>query len=103
RGCLQAERVGLAPPKVVADATKEYLEEDTIPLWIEDCCTVGKMKSDGNPDWTSTTVLFASWMEWAVAHGEYVGTSKRIHQKLETLGYVPGRSSSGARGFNGIR
>ena len=103
-GCVQWQRIGLKSPQVVADATKEYLEEeDTISLWIEDCCTVGEKKVNGNPDWTSTTDLFASWKEWAEAHGEFVGTSKRFHQKLETLGFTPARSSSGNRGFNGVR
>jgi phage/plasmid-associated DNA primase len=95
-GCEQWQRKGLAPPKVVTEATKGYLEdEDTVALWIKDCCTVGEQHQAANID------LFKSWKEWAEVHGEYAGTSKRFHQKLETLGYTPVRSAW--RGFRGLR
>lgn len=96
KGCLQWQKIGLAPPEVVAAATKEYLEEeDTVTRWIEECCTVGEKH------WASTTDLFKSWKEWADEHGEYPGTSKRFHQRLEGLGFAPERTKT-VRGFRGL-
>lgn len=41
RGCLAWQRIGLAPPPMVAAATEEYrLGEDTITQFVGDCCTV---------------------------------------------------------------
>ena len=35
QGCLEWQRIGLAPPKAVTEATEEYMEaEDTIATWI---------------------------------------------------------------------
>ena len=42
-GCLEYQRIGLAPPKSVVDATDEYFKnEDSIANWIEERCEVGK-------------------------------------------------------------
>jgi putative DNA primase/helicase len=96
-GCDQWQRKGLAPPKAVTEATKGYLEEeDMVALWVEECCTVGKQYE------SSSIGLFKSWKEWAEGHGEYVGSSKRFHQKLETLGFAPVRTKTG-RGFRGLK
>jgi putative DNA primase/helicase len=36
-GCLEWQRVGLAPPAIVRDATEEYFQDqDTVGQWIED-------------------------------------------------------------------
>ena len=59
-GCLEWQRIGLAPPKIVTEATDAYLEdEDTIKLWVDEVCLQGKQY------WTSTDQLFASWQDWA--------------------------------------
>jgi putative DNA primase/helicase len=42
-GCLEWQKIGLAPPKTVTDATNRYLEEeDPIARWISDCCVTGR-------------------------------------------------------------
>ena len=39
QGCFDWQRIGLAPPKVVTDATASYLEaEDALAAWIDDSC-----------------------------------------------------------------
>src|SRR5262249_9077847 len=39
-GCDDWREQGLAPPKIVTDATAEYLEsEDAIAAWMEECAT----------------------------------------------------------------
>jgi P4 family phage/plasmid primase-like protien len=37
-GCLEWQKIGLAPPKIVTDATDEYFnDQDTLKQWLEDC------------------------------------------------------------------
>ena len=41
-GCLEYQRIGLAPPASVVDATDEYFKnEDNIANWIDERCEVG--------------------------------------------------------------
>jgi putative DNA primase/helicase len=59
-GCREWQRIGLAPPKIVTDATDEYFDDqDTIKQWLED------RTEDGGPyAFTATSQLFASWKSW---------------------------------------
>jgi putative DNA primase/helicase len=97
KGCTQWLAQGLAPPKVVTDATAAYLEsEDAIAAWIEEA---------GEPDpnaWESSNALFASWSDWADKAGEYVGSRKRFLGLLEARGFEFHRKEHG-RGFRGLR
>ena len=97
QGCLDWQRIGLAPPKVVTDATASYLEaEDALAAWIDDSC-------ERDPQaWESSSRLFASWSAWATKAGEHVGAQKRFSERLETRGIVPQRRMDG-RGFIGLR
>lgn len=43
RGCLEWQRIGLEPPAVVIDATKEYRRnEDLLGHFLKDCCYEGQ-------------------------------------------------------------
>ncbi len=43
RGCLEWQRIGLKPPAVVVDATKEYRRnEDLLGHFLKDCCYEGQ-------------------------------------------------------------
>ena len=96
QGCLEWQRIGLAPPQAVRDATAAYLEaEDAVGAWIEECCQCGPQA------WASRSTLFAAWNRWATNAGEYVGSQHRFIQALETRGFVPERKRTG-RGFAGI-
>lgn len=98
RGCTDWLERGLAPPKVVTDATAAYLEsEDAISAWIEDSA-----ERDPNA-FSKSFELFASWSEWASTSGEYVGSRKRFSQNLETRGFLPDRNRTLGSGFRGIR
>jgi putative DNA primase/helicase len=96
QGCLEWQRVGLAPPRAVRDATAAYLEaEDAVGAWIEERCRC-------NPQaWESQNSLFSDWSRWAANAGEYVGTQRRFIQALETRGHRPERKRT-ARGLIGI-
>jgi putative DNA primase/helicase len=96
KGCIAWQRQGLAPPKVVTEATKTYLDnEDTIAAWVDDCCKVDKK------EWTGIKTLFASWKSWAESHGEYVIPMNRFCERLDALGH-PSTKVNGARGRQGL-
>ncbi len=93
-GCLEWQRIGLAPPQVVIDHTKEYFDqEDTVGRWLMECTEPG--------EFTSTTDLFESWREWANSENEYVLSMKRLSAALVARKIPRGRS--GKRGFEGLK
>jgi putative DNA primase/helicase len=95
-GCLEWQRCGLCPPKVVTDATDEYMAgEDKIGRWIGDCCLVDATK------WTSTVSLFASFTKWAEDGGEHGGPQYKFAMALETRGFKKERHGY-VRGFLGL-
>jgi putative DNA primase/helicase len=95
-GCMAWQKCGLAPPKVVTDATAAYLEaEDALVAWLEECC-------EHTETFTTSTCLFRSWSDWAGANGEHVGSLKRFVAALEARGFTPGRRTYG-RGFENIK
>jgi putative DNA primase/helicase len=96
-GCLEWQRVGLAPPPSVVEATAEYLDaEDAMAAWAGECCTVDKSLHE------ESSALYASWRTWAEAAGEMVGSQKRFTQALVSKGYVPLRFASGRAGIRGV-
>jgi putative DNA primase/helicase len=98
-GCLDWQKQGLAPPKIVTDATDQYLQgEDVINAWLEERCVKGKK------GWTSSADLFDSWKDWAEASGEYVISKKRLGQQLEDRGFALMRRNykDGGRGYTGL-
>jgi P4 family phage/plasmid primase-like protien len=96
-GCLEWQRVGLAPPAAVRAATDEYLaSEDALTQWLGECCCL-------RGDYTArSSDLFASWKAWAESAGEFVGNQKRFSRALEDRGFVRGREPSGRVLFRGI-
>jgi putative DNA primase/helicase len=97
-GCLEWHEKGLAPPRVVTDATAAYLaEEDVLALWIEECCETGNRNY-----WELSARLWGSWKAWAERRNEDVGSQKSLGTALDELGYPQSRSQD-ARGHKGIQ
>jgi putative DNA primase/helicase len=93
-GCLEWQRTGLAPPKIVTDATDEYFDDqDTIKEWLEDCT------EDGGPyAFTPNNQLFASWKSWCDERNLKTGSGKILSEALADRGFA--RKKTGAvRGF----
>lgn len=60
QGCLEWQRIGLAPPACIADAAAEYFAaEDLVGQWIEECCVLGAGER------STSAALFQSWKAWA--------------------------------------
>jgi putative DNA primase/helicase len=98
-GCLEWQRIGLAPPAAVTAATAAYLEaQDAIAAWIDDQC-------ERNPNaWERSATLFASWKAWAERSGEPAGDTKRFRDRLETRGIEHRREpGTGRTGYQGIK
>jgi len=96
-GCLEWQRIGLAPPPAVLKATAEYLDaEDAAALWTTECCNQhGTLHS-------AAGALFLSWKTWADAAGEFVGSQKGFSQKLIAKGFEAHRLPGGKAGFKGL-
>jgi putative DNA primase/helicase len=99
-GCLEWQRIALAPPPAVLDATEGYLaDEDAIGRFLDERCEVGDMLA-----MEEVKELFASWRDWCNATGEYAGSTKRFSQNLETRGFQRIQHPSNRRAcFAGIR
>jgi putative DNA primase/helicase len=98
-GCFEWQRIGLAPPQAVIDATNQYLEtEDSIGTWIEERCELKASYQDTSAN------LFASWKAWAELNGEFIGSQKQFSEKLDGRGMSRVNIGHGkARGYQGIR
>jgi putative DNA primase/helicase len=80
-GCLEWQRIGLAPPPAVQSATASYLaDEDTIGLFLAERCT-----DDPNAT-VEVKDLFAAWTEWSARAGEFTGSIKRFSTALAARG-----------------
>ncbi len=93
QGCLEWRKMGLNPPKIVREATDDYLTaEDSFATWLEECTAPAT-------DWNfeKSADLFASWKAWAERAGENPGTRKRFADTLQTRGYVPKRTGGRPR------
>lgn len=99
QGCLEWQRIGLAPPPIVQDATDEYLqEEDSTQAWIDE-----SGKRDANA-FESAADLWNSWASWTQRSGEYTGNRKQFAQALERCGLRAAKSGSDSqRGYRGLR
>jgi putative DNA primase/helicase len=96
KGCRDWQKIGLAPPQAVREATDKYLEsEDKMALWLEECTRKG-------PDlWIENRLLFRCYKEWCEASGEFVGTMRSFSDALEAAGYERSKRN-GKRGFLGL-
>ena len=95
-GCLEWQRIGLAPPPAVRDPTAHYLaEEDAFACWIEDCCVTGKQQ------WGIGDRLWRSWKTWAEGNNEKPGGRKTFAQTMAANGYTASTSQN-VRGYAGI-
>jgi len=99
-GCLEWQKFGLHPPKIVTDATEEYLAtEDTLGTWITECL-------DRHPQsWINSSELFRSWKDWAEDNNEFVGSQKRLTGLLIDREFKKslGGPQSKLNGFVGLR
>jgi putative DNA primase/helicase len=81
-GCLAWQRMGLAQPAIVSEATEEYLTaEDALERWIGECCVTGPDKR------CSAKLLWECWKRWSESANEYVGSQTKFGFALTERGY----------------
>jgi putative DNA primase/helicase len=90
-GFTEWRRMGLKPPATVLAATKEYRgENDTLGLWISECCTKSPEVCQ------EALALYASYRAWSERMGEHPLTGKAFGLRMEQLGFNSERPSAGA-------
>jgi len=93
KGCGEWRSIGLKPPKIVTDATEEYMEtEDKLGRWLDECSD--KLLGDVN-DFAWSTDLFESWKSWTEANGEYTGSHTKLSIELRARGFKPEKREAG--------
>jgi putative DNA primase/helicase len=81
RGCLEWQRIGLAPPEAVLAATQQYREdEDLLGAFLTDHCVLGEACTVGATD------LFVAYKEWAEENNEPALTQKKFGTALKERG-----------------
>jgi putative DNA primase/helicase len=96
-GCLRWQAEGLEPPPSVIGATDAYMKsEDVVAAWIDDECVLGSGKS------AASSVLFASFKNWAEANGEYAGKQRGLIDKLLLRPGIERSPDCHTRGLLGI-
>jgi putative DNA primase/helicase len=96
-GCLEWQRIGLAPPQIVTDATEAYFDDqDLIKQWLDECT-----QEAPSTVFTGTPTLFSSWKNWCDERGMSTGTARALSDALSDRGLMHKRTKRG-RGFAGI-
>jgi P4 family phage/plasmid primase-like protien len=87
-GCLEWQRIGLAPPAVVLAATAQYFAgEDLFGQWLDDACEI----DIGNTwKWETVGSLFDSWSSYALRGNENPGSKKAFSEQMQARGFVSG-------------
>ena len=97
-GCLEWQRIGLAQPQAIIEATKEYLDgEDIIARWKDECVI-----NDPNA-WTQSSVLYASIKHWAETNGERIIDQRTFTQRLKSWPGLEWQKTAKGNGFSGIK
>jgi putative DNA primase/helicase len=98
-GCRAWQRIGLAAPPAVLEATRAYLaDEDVFGAWLED-------KVEPAPaDATETaSALFSSWCYYAGAQHVPAGSRIAFGQAMQARGFKPCRiGKERTRGYQGL-
>jgi putative DNA primase/helicase len=85
RGCLEWQRIGLAPPAKVRAATAAYRGEmDVVQSFLDECCRVNpadpKLK-------VKVGEMHRAFTEWATTNGERFLTQKQLGESLKEHGF----------------
>lgn len=74
-GAREWYEIGLCPPDLVLDASREYVEEeDSLGRWISECC-----ERTGE---ASSADLWSSWVVWCDQAGQGAGTQTSFGRRL---------------------
>ena len=101
-GCQWWQRVGLAPPRKITEAGKEYQSEmDPVGRFLADCCVTGHYDRYE----TAAGKLFEAYVEWCEDSGEKPWSQTAFGRGLRAKGYeqlIGGRGNQRRRVWRGI-
>jgi len=98
KGCLEWQKIGLVPPKVIQEATDQYLaEEDVLGQFLNECCDCSNANA-----LTELGDIYSWFKEWCEKSGEFQVSQKRLSQMFVERGFTriphPGTRRSAFRG-----
>lgn len=94
QGAREWSEGGLAPAKIVLDASKEYMmDNDDLALWIDECCD-----QEGE---TKANDLYQSFSRWKKSRGEHPLSQTSWGARLTALPGVTKKRSNGMR-YSGL-
>jgi putative DNA primase/helicase len=98
-GCLEWQRIGLAVPDAVRDASNAYFaDQDTLGQWIEEALD----RTDPRA-WTRTVDLFTAWKEWAEQRNLTPGSMKSFVDEFDNREFVRKQETGTRRaGYSGV-
>lgn len=89
QGCLQWQRIDLAPPPRVRLASQDYIEaEDVVGEWLRMQCVFGPDRRARAGD------LYRNWKQWAEREGHPVGSQKALGEALRSHGFRQARTGA---------
>ena len=96
-GCLEWQRIGLAPPRAVLDATEAYFEEeDSIAQFIDgECVQQARAK-------TAIEELLGRWKRRSEARSELPGTCRWFVRQTVGRGFAQARLPGGTKALEGL-
>ena len=95
-GCLDWQRLGLAPPEVVTRATEEYFEaQDLFGQWLDVRCVVEPGKQEGS------SALYVDWADFARRAGDEPGTRCSFSDRLKSRGFTS-KKTNGVIRYQGL-
>jgi putative DNA primase/helicase len=95
QGCVEWQRIGLASPAVVTDATQDYRADmDILSEFIEEKCML--YATVGN------TALYQAFSAWSAANGERPRSHRWLTRALTDRGYKQDPNRSAGRRWLGL-
>ena len=99
-GCLEWQRVGLAPPEVVRVATDDYFaDQDILTQWVEEQCDAEPGNEFKNE---ALAALYENWAAYIKKMGGEPGGRNSFSDRLVDKGFARVRTKAGST-FHGIR
>lgn len=84
RGCLEWQRIGLADPRVITEATAGYrAEQNVLGRFFEECCVVQPGQEQIR---VKASALYGAYRTWAEQNGEGYQTLTQFGRDLVKLG-----------------
>jgi putative DNA primase/helicase len=94
RGCLEWQRLGLADPEEVTQATAEYQrEQDILAEFIAECCIVAEYAA------IKSSLLLSAYQQWS---GDKNLTQQTFRKRLNHKGFYSKRGTGGYHYYQGI-